>query len=151
MTMKTYCIADDNISFKQTFEIMLKSSCNDNMEQDDEQRVHSWRAQEHPKDYINSDGAVPEISDRVLEAAWKAKDANESVGVIMGRNKVRNKDNRDIRPANIKSKGCSNHGKKNDYSNEKKSKGPDQWKYLRGKNPKGRRLSISADETTTTK
>ena len=66
-------------------------------------------------------------------------------------NKLRNKENRDIRPDEIKSKGYSNHGKKKEYSNDKKRKGPDQQRDRRGKNPKVRRLSIIDDETNTSK
>ena len=73
---------------------MLKTGCNDNMEHDDEQRVHSRRAHDHPKDPRKSDVAVPEIPDHVLEAARKEKDANGSVGVILRWKKLRNEENR---------------------------------------------------------
>ena len=52
---------------------MLNMGCNYNMEQDDEQRVRSRRAHDHPKDFKKTDGSIPEIPDHVLESDWKKK------------------------------------------------------------------------------
>ena len=93
MTMKTYCSADDNIYFKKTVVRIPNTGCNDYMEQNDDQRVHSWGANNHLKNSGKSDGAVHEIPDHIIEAAQKEKYTNRSVGVILRCNKVRNEEN----------------------------------------------------------
>ena len=110
------------IYIKQNAGRMMRMGCNDDLEQENEQRVNSRRAHNHLKYPIKSDGAVPEIPDHVLEYARKSKDTNVLVGVILRWKKVRNEDNRDICPDKIKPKGYSNHNNKKDFLTKTKVK-----------------------------
>ena len=78
------------IYIKQNAGRMMRMGCNDDLEQENEQRVNSRRAHNHLKYPIKSNGAVPEIPDHVLEYARKSKDTNVLVGVILRWKKVRN-------------------------------------------------------------
>ena len=62
---------------------MLKTVYNDDMLQDNGQRVRSQSDPRPPQILQKSDGAIPKIPDHVLEAAQKSKDENGLVGVIL--------------------------------------------------------------------
>ena len=71
MTIKTLCVVDDTIHYKQTVDKLLKTGLHDNFDQDELQRGLSRRLPNHSKGYTKSDGDIPSIPVHLLDLSRK--------------------------------------------------------------------------------
>ena len=71
MTIKTLCVSDDTINYKETVDKLLNIALHNNFYQYKQQRGRSRRLPGHSKGYTKSDGAIPSIPGHLLDVIKK--------------------------------------------------------------------------------
>ena len=114
MTTKTLCVAEDIINYKENVDKLLKTALHNNFDQDKHKRGRYRRIPDQYKGDTKSDGATPTIPGHLLELIRKGT-GHQLAGLLIKRKKLRNKENRDICPDELRLNNTreSNHSKKN--------------------------------------
>ena len=71
ITIKTLCVSDNTIHYKETVDKLLKTSLHDNFDQDKQQKCRSQRLTDHSKGDTKSDGAIPSVPIHLLDLIRK--------------------------------------------------------------------------------
>ena len=71
ITIKTLCVDEDTIHYKETVDKLLKTSLHDDFDQDKQQRGRSRRLPDHSKGDTKSDGAIPSVPIHLLDLIRK--------------------------------------------------------------------------------
>ena len=130
MFIKIICVSDDKIKFKAMVKKMMRTDSQDNPEQDEQQRARSRRSPSHSNKNNKSDGAVPNMTDHVLELARNSSTGNQAVGIFIKWKNINNEEKRDIHPEKLRSNNAKgfNHSQKKDYSKYGNHRGNDKRK-----------------------
>ena len=134
MVTKVLCATDSKLKFKPTINRLILADATDAEESEESNRARSRRA---PDTGGIKGKHVPEIPDHVLKTARNALDADGAVSVILKWKRIKNTEDRDIRPDELQQH--KPNPRKGSNSSHKKG-GKDQKKQKR------RRLSVSHDE-----
>ena len=141
MVAKLMCSMDTKLKFKETVDKLILADSADANESEESNRARSRRAPENTGGITGK--LVPEIPDHVLKAARAARNAQGAVALILKWKRIKNDENRDVRPEellpnkpNPKQGSNSSHKK---GGNDNKKGGNDHKKNRR------RRLSIAHD------
>ena len=149
MTIKTLCVVDDTIHYKQTVDKLLKTGLHDNFDQYELQRGLSRRLPNHSKGYTKSDGDIPSIPGHLLDLIRKGNGL-QVAGLILKWKNICNEEKRHIRSDELqlnKNRYYNHIKKKKVNSKDGKRKGGNQNNDNKGnKNPRKIRLSIIAEE-----
>ena len=90
MVIKTIWGSDDKIKCKSIVKKTIRTNSQDNQDQDEKHRARSLRAPSHSNEKNKSYGAVPNISDHVLELARNSSTGKQAVGIFMKWNNIKN-------------------------------------------------------------
>ena len=133
MVMKVICAADVKLKFKDTYERLILADATDEYEAEESNLARARRGQ-------TTEGIkgkhVPEIPEHVLKAARDASSGKGAVSVILKWKRIKNEENRDLRPDELQQK--PNPKKESNHSQKKGGK--------ETRKQKRRRLSLSHDE-----
>ena len=130
MVMKVMCAADLSLNFKATHARMILAEASDDYESEESNMARARRGQTTEGIKGNQ---VPEIPDHVLKTARGANNAAAAVSVILKWKRIKNEENRDLRPDELQRKP----NPKQDSKPSPKKGGKE------GRKAKRRRLSLS--------
>ena len=133
MVMKVICAADVKVKFKDTHDRLLLADATDACKAEEANLARARRGQ-------TTEGIkgkqMPEIPEHVLKTARDARSGNGAVSVILKWKRIRNEENRDLRPDELQQK-----------PNPKKESNPSHKKGGKEtRKQKRRRLSLSHDK-----
>ena len=67
MTIKTLCLSDSTIHYKENVDKLLNNALHDNFYQEKQQRGRSWRLPDHSKGDTKSNAAIPRFPGHLLD------------------------------------------------------------------------------------
>ena len=145
MNINTLCFADDTIHYKQIVDKVLKTSLQDNFDQDEKQRGRSQWLPDHSKVNTKSDGDIPSIPGHLLDLMSKGNRLQATV-LVLKWNNIWNEKKRHICSDELQfnDNRDSNHSKKNKGNSKDGNRGGDNNNNDKkgNKNQRKRRLSI---------
>ena len=119
MTIKTLCVADNTIHYKETVDKLLKTALHYDFDQDKPQRGHSRSLPDHSKVGTKGDGDISSVPGHLLDLIRKGS-GQKAAGLSLKWNKLWNEEKRHIRPDELQLNDTreSRYSKKNKYNSK---------------------------------